>query len=224
MFDARVRQFLIDLGLNNDRKWFEANRRRYEAELLQPALAFVRAIAPHLAELAPHFEASDKQVGGSLMRIYRDTRFAKDKTPFKTNVGIQFRHEQGRDVHAPGFYVHIDAAEVFVGVGAWHPDPPTLAAFRAAIDRDPSAWFVVRDSEPFASSFRLAGESLKRPPKGFDADHVAADDLRRKDHIAVAELKPEEIYGEAGVERVASLFRAAMPYMRFLLAAVELDA
>jgi hypothetical protein len=101
MFDARCMNFLVDLGLNNQRAWFETNKQRYEDEVRQPALAFIRAMAPHLATIAPNFVASDKTVGGSLMRVYRDTRFAKDKTPYKTNVGIHFRHSAGKDVHAP---------------------------------------------------------------------------------------------------------------------------
>src|SRR5665811_1482075 len=101
-------------------------RDSYEREVLEPALAFVHAFGPKLRKISPFFVASDDRVGGSLMRVYRDTRFAKDKTPYKTNVGIQFRHEQGRDVHAPGFYLHISPEECFFAVGCWHPDPDAL--------------------------------------------------------------------------------------------------
>ena len=121
-FQPTIFQFLEELADNNNRPWFQENKRRYEREVLEPCLAFIRAFGPRLKKISRFFVASDRRIGGSLMRVYRDTRFAKDKTPYKTNVGIQFRHEFGRDVHAPGFYVHIAPDECFLAVGVWRPD------------------------------------------------------------------------------------------------------
>src|SRR5882672_12210854 len=104
-FDRETLRFLADLAAHNDRPWFEANKHRYEAHCMEPALAFIEAMAPAIAKISRHFVVAPKRAGGSLMRIYRDTRFARDKAPYKTNIGVQFRHERAKDVHAPGFYV-----------------------------------------------------------------------------------------------------------------------
>ncbi len=119
-FPIGLLHFLDELSRNNKREWFQANRSRYEQDVLQPALAFIETMAKPLEKISPHFCAVPKRMGGSLMRPYRDVRFSKDKRPYKTNVGIQFRHEAGRDVHAPGFYFPIEPDEAFLGVGIWH--------------------------------------------------------------------------------------------------------
>ncbi|MGI9427261.1 MAG: DUF2461 domain-containing protein, partial [Bythopirellula sp.] len=124
-FPLGLLHFLNDLTKHNKRDWFQANKSRYEQELLAPALAFIEAMKEPLGKISPYFQAIPKKQGGSLMRIYRDVRFSKDKRPYKTNVGIHFRHEAGCDVHAPGFYFHIEPDEVFIGAGIWHPDSKT---------------------------------------------------------------------------------------------------
>ena len=132
-FRPTLFEFLEQLADNNNRPWFLENKGRYEQEVLGPAMALIRAFQPRLKRISQFFLASDRRVGGSLMRVYRDTRFAKDGAPYKTNVGIQFRHEQGRDVHAPGFYVHIAPGECFLAVGLWRPEPEPLGRVRQAI-------------------------------------------------------------------------------------------
>ena len=127
--------FLRQLQKNNNREWFNANKQRYEDSIRTPALSLIEHIGPEIAEkLSPHFVAIPKKVGGSLMRVYRDTRFAKDKTPYKTNIGIQFRHELGKDVHAPGFYLHIEPGNCFIGTGIWRPESLFLNKIREFID------------------------------------------------------------------------------------------
>ena len=161
-FTQQTFSFLKELAENNSRDWFSENKGRYEQEVREPALAFIRTMQSELDRYAPHFIAVDKKVGGSLMRIYRDVRFSKNKQPYKTNIGIQFRHELGKDVHAPGFYLHIEAHEVFVGAGIWHPDGDTLKKIRTYIDAHPTRWEDGRDDAGFAKAFSLAGDSLKR--------------------------------------------------------------
>ena len=220
-FSLGMLHFLNDLSNNNNRDWFQKNKSRYEKEVLEPSLDFVRAFEKPLQRISPHFLAVPKRVGGSLMRIYRDTRFAADKTPYKTNVGIHFRHELGKDVHAPGFYFHIEPESVFLGAGIWHPDSATLKEIRTAMDNEPPAWKRVKNSKAFRESFELAGDSLKRPPKGFDADHPLIDDLKRKDFIAVRELDSSEIFDKSIVKNVADAFRAAKPLVKFLCHAID---
>ena len=142
-------------------------------------------MAPLLETFAPHFRADPRKSGGSLMRVFRDTRFSRDKTPYKTNIGIQFRHATGKDVHAPGLYVHIASDECFLGVGCWHPDGDSLARIRDWIAHKPERWFAVRDESGFVGEWTLSGESMTRPPRGYPADHEAIEDLKRKDFICL---------------------------------------
>ena len=147
MFSQDTFQFLHDLRNNNERDWFNEHKADYENKVREPALEFITQMQPLLADISTRFIAAPKKVGGSLMRVYRDTRFGKDKTPYKTNVGIQFRHFMGKDVHAPGFYVHISEQECFVGAGIWRPDGPALSKIRHFIDDNPRGWTKAINAE-----------------------------------------------------------------------------
>lgn len=223
-FSSAAFEFLEELAENNNREWFAENKSRYEETVLLPALEFVTAMQTPLRKVSPHFVAVPKRVGGSLMRIYRDTRFSKNKTPFKTNLGVHFRHEAGKDVHAPGFYFHIDTEEVFMGAGIWHPDGPALSQIRELIDDDPARWKRITRSKKFREKFEFAGDRLKRPPKGFDDSHPLIEDLKRKDFIVLANLKRNELYSKKLIERIAADAKMAMPLMRFLCDAVHLPS
>ncbi len=220
-FQPTVFQFLEELADNNNRPWFQENKCRYESEVREPCLGFIRAFEPRLKRISKLFVASDRRVGGSLMRVYRDTRFAKDKTPYKTNVGIQFRHEFGRDVHAPGFYVHIAPGECFLGVGAWRPDRQSLRRIRQAILDRPGRWRRATRGKKFREHFELAGDGLKRPPRDFPADHPLVEDLKRTDFVGLGELGEQDVLDGAFLERVATSFAAGRSFMRFLCEALE---
>jgi uncharacterized protein (TIGR02453 family) len=216
MFSKSTLGFLHELAAHNDRAWFEANKPRYEALVREPALEFIAAMAPALAKFAPHFRAEPKKMGGSLMRVFRDTRFARDKSPYKTNIGIQFRHELGKDVHAPGFYLHIANDECFFGAGCWHPEADALGRIRDLIAAKPERWFALRDEKKFAAHWTLAGDSLTRPPRGYAADHLAIEDLKRKDFIGLATLSFAEATAPGLVKLATERFAAAAPLMKFL--------
>ena len=220
MFTKTTLTFLDELVVNNDKFWFEANKNRYESEVREPALDFIEAMEPVLEKFAPHFRAEPRKVGGSLMRVYRDTRFSRDKTPYKTNIGIQFRHELGKDIHAPGFYVHIAPDECFFAVGCWHPDSDALARIRDYIAQNPEKWFSARNELNFTSQWELWGESLTRPPRGFDANHPAIDDLKRKDFVGIAPLSAAQVTGAGLVKLAGKRFAASVPFMRFLCEAL----
>jgi uncharacterized protein (TIGR02453 family) len=209
-FSPALFAYLRDLRANNDRDWFKANRSRYDEAVLEPALRFVSDFEPHLRAISPHFVADPRPVGGSLFRIHRDTRFSKDKSPYKTQTGIQFRHELARDVHAPGFYVHLAPDEVFIGAGIWHPDSTTLTAIREAIAEQPERWQRARGDAT------LGGDSLKRAPTGYDPGHPLIEDLRRKDFIAVHPLDERTATSPAFLETVAGLCAATAPLVSFL--------
>ena len=178
--------FLRELVDNNDRVWFKANQERFERDVREPALDFIGDMAGPLAKISPRFDADTRKVGGSLFRIQRDTRFSKDKTPYKTHVGIHFRHAATKeDVHAPGFYLHLEPKGCFAALGLWHPSTVHANAIRQAIVDDPGGWKGVSRQKRFKDVYgELEGESLKRPPRGFDPDNPLIDDLKRKDFIA----------------------------------------
>jgi uncharacterized protein (TIGR02453 family) len=208
--------FLMDLERHNHRTWFQENKDRHESELRGPALSFIEGFAPLLAKISPHFRADARKVGGSLFRIHRDVRFSKDKRPYKTHTGIQFRHEQGKDAHCPGYYVHLSPQECFLGVGIWHPEKDTLAAIRAGIDRDPAGWKKASRGKRFMDMYSLAGDSLKKAPKGWSVDHPLIEDLRRKDFIAVAPLEPEAVIDPGFAADLSKRMKVATPLMKWL--------
>ena len=219
-FSSKTFAFLADLAENNDRDWFNANKARYESDVREPGLAFVRAMAEKMPDLSPHLLAVDKKVGGSMMRIHRDVRFSKDKSPYKTNVGIQFRHASGKDVHAPGLYVHVQPDECFLGAGIYTPDNPTLGRIRAAIDADPGRWTALLGALP--RPWAQEGESLKRAPKGFPKDHPLVEDLKRKSFILVRRVGDKQLCGKGFPDRAAGWFAETTDYVRFVCDALEL--
>ena len=222
-FPPEFFKFLRDLKANNDRAWFQANTARYERDVKDPALTFVAAMATPLRRVSARFVADPRPVGGSMFRIHRDTRFARDKSPYKTHVGLHFRHERAKDVHAPGFYLHLEPGQVFVGTGIWHPDTKSQRRIRQAIVDDPKGWKRAVGGKKFLETQGLAGDSLKRPPRGFDPEHPLIEDLKRKDYISVGNLTQKDAAAPDFADRVIAGFRTAAPLMQFLCRAMELE-
>ena len=222
MFPAQTISFLKELSENNHRDWFAENKQRYEDLVRTPALAFIESMEPALLQVSPYVEARAQKVGGSLMRVYRDTRFGTDKTPYKTNIGIHFRHARAKDVHAPGYYVHIEPDDVFFGAGIWHPDSATLLAVRTLMTEHPEEWQAVKKKVLGRSDFAFSGDSLKRAPKGFDPEHKLIDDLKRKDFIALCHLPVESIHHKNFKTSVARLVKKSAPLMAFICEANDL--
>ena len=165
-FSPELFAFLRELAGNNDREWFTANKDRYVAEVQEPALAFIEDVGMRLPEVSRHFVADARTTGGSLFRIYRDIRFSKDKTPYKTHAGIQFRHERARDVHAPGFYLHLEPGSVFMACGTWHPDRDTLHAIRTAIAARPARWQAIVEEPAFTAALPARRRVAQAPARG----------------------------------------------------------
>jgi uncharacterized protein (TIGR02453 family) len=157
----------------------------------------------------------------SLFRIHRDTRFSKDKTPYKTAVGVHFRHDRAKDAHAPGFYFHVEPGQLFVALGIWHPDAAALRMIRERIAEDGTGWKRASRGRKFVETFQLEGESLKRAPKGFDPEHALADDLRRKDFIGVQNVTQAFATSSDLPQALAARYRAGLPLMRFLCEALS---
>jgi uncharacterized protein (TIGR02453 family) len=219
-FDRALFRFLEDLERNNDRDWFQANKERYERQVKAPILSFIVDFGARLQRISPHFLADPRPVGGSMFRIFRDTRFSKDKRPYKTNAGVHFRHEAGKDVHAPGFYLHLAPGEVFAAAGIWHPDSRTATQIREAILEAPDRWRGAVGRKAFRDSYELSGDSLTRPPRGVDRDHPLVEDLKRKDYIAVAELTEAMVCAPGFAADLARLWGKAGPFTAFLCGAL----
>lgn len=221
-FGPGLFDFLAELELNNRRDWFEANRQRYESELREPAFDLIRAVRPRLAKISPAITARDAKVGGSLMRIHRDVRFSADKAPYKTNVGIQFRHRAGKDVHAPGYYVHLSLDHCFFGAGSWMPDRDALAAYREAIAEHDKAWNKLARRYQ-KTPWRIDGDKLKRPPRGWSADHPMIEEIKRKHFIAVRDFTQAEALSAEFPATIAKWCKETAPLMQFLCHAAALD-
>ncbi len=220
-FKPEALAFLSSLSRNNNRDWFAEHKSDYEALILEPAFEFIAAMQRPLEKMAPHFVAVPKRVGGSLMRVYRDTRFSKTKTPYKTNIGIQFRHEQARDVHAPAFYVHISPERTFIGAGMWRPEPTALRAIRERIAEKPAEWRKASRGKAFSDRFLIGGEQLVRPPRGFAKDAEYIDDIRRKDFIAICEFDNFSAIEPGFRQEVENVFKRSLPFMEFLCKGVD---
>jgi uncharacterized protein (TIGR02453 family) len=222
-FTPAVFTFLKELAENNNREWWEDNKQRYIDTIREPARDFVVDFAPRLAEISPHFGADTRTNGGSLMRPYRDIRFSKDKTPYKTNVGIQFRHLEGRDVHAPGIYVHIEPRQCFLGVGMWTPEARVAGTIRQAINDDPEGWGVAAHSPEFTATWTIDGSdghSLKRLPTGLDPGHPYVDDLRLRSFIAGARITQAVVTSSSFSDDLAKRLKKSVPFTRFLCDAI----
>jgi uncharacterized protein (TIGR02453 family) len=221
-FTKQTFTFLSSLADNNTRAWFEEHKRDYENFVRSPALDFIADMAEALPAISRHFRALPKKVGGSLMRVQRDTRFSPDKTPYKTNIGVHFRHEVGKDVHAPGYYVHIEPGECFVGVGLWRPDADALFKIREAIVKNSESWIKAREDKIFCKHFSLEGDALANAPRGFARDHPLVEDLKRKDFIGLAALSNTDVTSKDFRALALQRFKQAGPYMHFLCGALEL--
>ena len=219
-FTPKTFAFLRDLEANNDRTWFKARKDVYDSVIKEPALDFIEDFAPYLERISKHFLADPSPVGGSLFRIHRDTRFGKDKTPYKTNTGMQFRHFLAKDAHAPGFYLHIEPGGCFAGIGLWRPEPAVANQIRQMIADNPVRWKRVAYGKPLSNYWSQEGDKLKRPPKGFDPDHPLIEDLKRKDFLATTNLTQRQVTAPGFLEEWARMCKAGSGYVRFLCEAV----
>ena len=215
-FSPQLFTFLKQLKRNNSKAWFEANKKKYVEHIRDPLLAFIEDVAPKLERISKEIVADPRPNGGSMFRIYRDVRFSKDKSPYKTHAAAQFRHVSGKDVHAPGYYLHLEPGTVFMGAGMWHPDSPSLANIRRAIVDDPAAWKRLVNGKVLREHFQREGESLKRAPRGFDPEHELVDELRRKDHILVARFDEKEALEPGFLDLFAQRCKQGSKFMKFL--------
>jgi uncharacterized protein (TIGR02453 family) len=219
-FHPDATEFLADLAMNNERAWFQARKGEYERLCKAPMEAFVVALAERLAVRDLPLLADPKR---SPFRIYRDTRFAKDKTPYKTHLGANFPWlEAGREIdagaHANGGYFHFEPGRMYVGGGMWMAERPRLEAFRQAIVHDEARVRAAIQDPGFVAAFGSieSHHSLVRVPPGYPADHPLADMFRFKDVIFGRSLDDAEVYSPNLPDLVADAYAAGMPVFRLL--------
>lgn len=215
-FTPELFRFLARLKRNNKRDWFLAHQREFETCVRQPALRFITEFAEPLYEITPHLVADARPSRGSLFRIYRDVRFSHDKRPYKTHLAMRFSH-RGKDVHSPGFYLHLEPGGCFAASGLWHPEPPTLLKVRSAIVSRPKEWHAVRKLLNWDDATRLT-----RPPRGFPAEHEFVEDLKLRDIGTAVEFTDNQVCGTNFMSTFAAACRTMSPLAAFLSSAVGL--
>ena len=221
-FNKATFKFLRDLAANNNRAWFAENKPRFEDVLRQPYLRLIADLAAPLAKISAQYVADPRAQGGSLFRIHRDTRFANDKTPYKTWAGARFAHARRREVEAPSFYMHIQPGDCFAGGGIWHPESATLKRIRDFLADNPAAWKKATHAPAFRQRFEFWGESLTRPPRGFDPEHALIADIKRK-NFAAGHGFPEALACSAELKPfVVDTFKRIGPMIDYLCAALDL--
>ena len=206
--------FLKSLKRNNKREWFLKNRGIYEESVRLPMIRLIEALAVEFEQFAPEIVALPKR---SLFRIYRDTRFSKDKSPYKTHVAASFP-TRGLDRHqGAGFYFHIAPTEVWIGGGIYRPMPDELRAVRDHIAGDYERLDKIVNARTFRRLFgTLSGEQSSRIPRGYAADHPAEHYLRFKDLLAARELAPEASTKPDFYKTLVETFKAMHPLIAFL--------
>ena len=229
-------KFLRQLAKNNNRDWFLKNKERYEASVRAPALRLISDLADPFKDISAQLTAVAKPVGGSLFRIHRDTRFANDKSPYKTHIGMYFSHAAatkaarndasggapGR-LDAPGLYLHVEPGRCFLGGGIWHPQPETTRLIRDYMVSNPASWKKATRDAKFKKVFELDGETLARPPKGYDPAHELIEDLKRTDFIASTRIDDAIVLRPDLVKQLMARYAQMGPMLDWLCGALDLD-
>jgi uncharacterized protein (TIGR02453 family) len=220
-FTPRLFDFLRELKANNKKEWFDANKELYVADVRDPLLAFIAAFRPRLLEISPHLVADPRPTGGSMFRIYRDTRFSNNKEPYKTMASAFFSHQTGGK-EGPGLYLHLEPGSCFMGAGLYHPDPVSRTKVTDAIAAKPDVWRNTTSSKEFRKLFKMEGDSLAKLPRQYDPRHPFAEDLRRKDFIVISYFSEKQVCAKDFIERFDNISRGAAPYLEFIIKAAGL--
>ncbi len=217
-FSRDLFAFFQELKAHNDRAWFNANKTRYDEVVREPLGRFITAAAPRLRTIASSFVADPKPNGKSIMRIYRDLRFSKDRTPYRTHAALHFFHSGCREgAQAPAFYLHLEPGNCLAGSGLWHPDSRTLKKVRDAIAIDGTAWRSV-----IRSGVGIEGGKLQKPPRGYDPRHPFSQDLRRTEFLSSVRFTESQVCSLGFLDDCLDAYRRMKPLMRFLTESVGL--
>lgn len=219
MINSETLKFLKGLEKNNNKEWFDLNRKTYEQakanylDFVGEVLGRMKKIDTSLADLEP------KQC---VFRINRDVRFSKNKAPYKTNMGASFS-KGGKKVQCAGYYFHLEPGASFIGGGFWMPMAPELNKIRQEIDYGFEEFNTIINKKKFKTSFGSLSDSekLTRPPKGYEAENPAIELLKLKSFIVMSEVKDAELTGKELVNKVVDHFETMMPLVDFLNKAID---
>jgi uncharacterized protein (TIGR02453 family) len=213
-------KFLKELQANNNREWFLANKQRYEECVRDTFLDFIESLAPGLYKIDPDIEVDSRPVGGSMMRIYRDIRFSKDKTPYKTRIAARFAAGAKGGGPMPCYYVSFGAAGSRTAAGIWRPEPDALRKIRDAVVDDSRGWQKATSAKQLRG-MELGGESLSRPPRGYAKDHPLIEDIMRTDFMVGAALEQRDVLSPKLKDVVLANYRKMAPLVQFLKKALS---
>lgn len=223
-FTDKTFKFLRALKRHNNREWFHAHRGDYETHLRDPFLRLLTDLQPALKEVSEHYRIDPRPTNGSLFRIYRDTRFANDKAPYKSWQGARLFHERRKQVPAPSFYVHVEPGECFIGAGLWHPEPETQRRIRQFIYDNPGGWKAAAHAPAFARRYDFESEEmLVRPPRGFPADFEFIEDLKHKNFVAIRSIEDSTMLGPKLRQTLEKDLTGLSPFVDYLCAALDLE-
>jgi uncharacterized protein (TIGR02453 family) len=216
-FTPALFAFLRELDQNNNRDWFAANRARFIADVERPMLAFINDFAPALRSISPAYIVDRRRIGGSMYRIYRDTRFSEDKRPLRTWVAARFEHEARRKVESvPGFYLRLGIDQCIAGGGVYHIERSGLTRVRQRIIDLPDEWRRAK------AGLEIQGEQLKRGPAGFPTSHEHIEDLKRQQLYILTQLAEADVVAEGFLDRFTEACVRAAPLMEFQTKALGL--
>ncbi|MCS6991001.1 MAG: DUF2461 domain-containing protein [Chitinophagales bacterium] len=212
-------RFLAQLKKHNNRSWFEANRHRYE-RIRNEALAFTTALLQRIRQFDPSVAHTPAEA--CLFRIYRDLRFTKDKSPFKTHIGIAIS-AHGKNFAGAGYYLHLEPGNCFAAGGCWMPDSRQLYLIRQEIDYNYPAFLKIIQAPAFRRYFQGLDEDLKltRPPRGYAADHPAIEWLKLKSFTCSTPIPQHVIATPQLLSRLERIFKAMNPFIQFLNTALS---
>ena len=216
-FSPQLFAFLRDLEANNNRPWFNRHKTRFVEQARDPLLEFISALSWTLPQVSPNFRVDPRPYGGSMFRIYRDTRFSKDKRPYKTHLAARFPHAAAtKGSSAPGFYLSLQVGGGYGAAGLWHPEQPLLTKIRHSIIQRADEWKTLR------RQVDIEGARLKRPPRGFPTQHPLVEDLKLKDFVSSVRFSEEELCRPNFLGRYLQVCRQLSPLVRFLSGALDL--
>ncbi|MDF3077340.1 MAG: hypothetical protein K0S09_1229 [Sphingobacteriaceae bacterium] len=219
MISDKALTFLKGVAENNNREWFQSHKADHDAAKAE-VLDFTSAIIDGLAKIDATIPA-DLQAKNCLMRIYRDIRFSKDKTPYKTNFGIAIS-STGKNFNGPGYYLHIEPEKSFVAGGHWMPDPNHLKAIRQEIDYNGEDFRNIIEEKSFVKSFGILSQDdkLKTVPKGYSSDHPDIEFLKLKSFTASSAIKDKDLLSPGAAKYIVEMFGSLSPFMVFLRNAI----
>ncbi len=214
-FPPEALSFFRRLKRNNNRPWFQKHKDEYEDHVRFPMQCLIASVGPQMADVAADFDFHPKK---SIFRIYRDTRFSNNKTPYKTNIAAYFQARGKKSpAERPGLYVGIELGEIFIGGGLYMPSGDQLKSIRASIANHPDDYLAVIEDPGFRKMFgEVMGDKLVKAPLGYPKDHPMIAHLRLKQFFVGVELGEKECLKPKFAETVAKYFAATMPFVRWL--------